>query len=316
MGFFSSLFGSSQPSDESKFVMLRDDGVRAMQMGELPYAEKCFRAALELQDDLQTQGYLAEALLRQQRHADALPLLQSLAASPEKSLEIELLMAQTEGRLGLYTEERATCETICQFHPEEPRALYLRAEADHGLGDDLQAIAHLTQCLTLRPDYRSARLLRARVLAAMRQWNEVLEDADLLLHEVPDDEECLLLRADALAATGQHDRAEADWQAVRAVNPFQTEAVFKLGSLYEATSRWDKALALYDETIELLPDLAEAYRRRGAVKHHLKDEAGAADDLKRALELAPEKAADYDGEYTNVANQMNDRYKRLNPYGF
>ena len=43
---------------------------------------------------------------------------------------------------------------------------------------------------------------------------------------------------------------------------------------------------------------------------------GAADDLKRSLELAPEKAAELDGEYTNVENQMNARYRSMNPYGF
>ena len=67
MGLFSSLFGSGQPSDECKFETLRDDGVRAMQMGELPYAEKCLVAARALRSDSRVTALLAEVYLRQRR---------------------------------------------------------------------------------------------------------------------------------------------------------------------------------------------------------------------------------------------------------
>ena len=83
-----------------------------------------------------------------------------------------------------------------------------------------------------------------------------------------------------------------------------------------AGSLFDKALALYDEAIDLDPTFAEAWRCRGGVRHHLHDEAGAADDLKHALELAPANEVVPDGEYSNVENAMNDRYRSLNPYGF
>ena len=36
----------------------------------------------------------------------------------------------------------------------------------------------------------------------------------------------------------------------------------------------------------------------------------------KALTLAPEKAAEIDGSYTNVENEMNARYRQMNPYGF
>lgn len=32
--------------------------------------------------------------------------------------------------------------------------------------------------------------------------------------------------------------------------------------------------------------------------------------------LTPDKGKSLDGEYTNIENEMNDRYKRMNPYGF
>ncbi len=316
MGLISTLFGGSKPSEESKFETLRDDGVRAMQMGELPYAEKCLMAALELKDDAKTLSFLAEVELRMRNHEKALPLLQKLSAQLDDELEVDLLLAQTYGVLKQYDEERATCSHILEKHADEPRALYLLAEADNGLGDQFMAIAHLTQSLNLRPDYQQALYLRADVLRQMGQWSEVLADANALVAANGENEQYLILRAEAYAALSQTEEAVADLQHTLELNPYSDEAVLKLGSLYEQTSLWDKALALYDEAIEMRPDFAAAYKARGGVKNHLKDTLGAADDLKRSLELAPEKASDLDGEYTNVENEMNDRYKRMNPYGF
>lgn len=178
------------------------------------------------------------------------------------------------------------------------------------------AIAHLTQCLALREDYVEAQYLRAEVLKGMGQWNEVLADAEALVKADGENEKFLLLRAEAYVALAKVDEAVADLKAVQSLNPFSDEAVLRLGSIYEQTSQWDKALALYDEAIELRPDFAAAYKARGGVKNHLKDAAGAAEDLKRSLELAPEKGKDLDGEYTNIENEINDRYKRMNPYQF
>ena len=57
------------------FEVLRDDGVRAMKMGEVPFAAKCFTAALEMKDDLTTLSYLAEAQIRMQNYEEARPSL-------------------------------------------------------------------------------------------------------------------------------------------------------------------------------------------------------------------------------------------------
>ena len=59
MGIFSSIFGGGNKSPENQYDILCDDGVRAMQMGEFQYAEKCLTAALELKHELRTVGLLA-----------------------------------------------------------------------------------------------------------------------------------------------------------------------------------------------------------------------------------------------------------------
>mgnify|MGYP002327815534 FL=1 len=317
MGILSSIFGGGKKSPENQYDILCDDGVRAMQMGEFKYAEKCLTAALELKHELRTVGFLAEVYLHTENYEKALPLLREMVQHAEgDNLEISLLLAQTLGKTQVYADERTTCQDILQKHEGEPRALYLLAEAEHGLHEDLMAIAHLTQCLAQEPQYQHALLLRAEVLKQMGQWTEVLADAEALVAIDAENESYHLLRAEAYAALGKTDEAVADLKAVQALNPFSQEAVLKLGSLYEQTAQWDKALAVYDEAIQMQPNFAAAYKARGGVKNHLKDVVGAAADLKRSLELEPELAKAVDGEYVNVENEMKERYKRMNPYGF
>lgn len=316
MGFLSSLFGNGEQTEAAKFETLRDDGVRAMQMGELPYAEKCFLAALDIERDTKTLSFLAETYLCMRNSEKACPLLSELHAKEPDNVEVALLLAQTQGELKLFADQRTTCEEILAAHADEARALFLDAEALHGLGDDIMAIARLTQSLVLEPEYHRALKLRAEILGHMGQWTSALDDIEALVAADADNEEYLLLRAEAHTALSNSDKAIADYQRVLENNPFSREAVLRLGKLYEETTRWDKALALYDEAIDLQPQFAEAYKARGGVRHHLKDEAGAADDLKRSLELAPEQAKALDGEYTNLENRMKDMYRQNNPYQF
>ena len=100
------------------------------------------------------------------------------------------------------------------------------------------------------------------------------------------------------------------------LNPFHREASLLLGTILAATERWSDALGMWNETIELQPDFAEAYRERGAVKYKLHNEKGAAEDLKKSLELQPDAASVIEGEFSNLENEMNARFKGMNPYGF
>lgn len=316
MGFFSSIFGHNEPSEDNKFETLRDDGVRAMQMGELPYAEKCLRAALSIRHDLKTVGFLAEVCLRKQDYQNALPLLEELKSKSDNTLDIEILLAQAQGQLKLFAEERDTTATILEKHSDEPRAIYLAAEAAHGLGEDNAAIDYLTGCLKIQPNYTQALLLRARIFLAIKEWDNALADAQALLQQHADNEEYLMLQAKSLIALERKEEAQANLEQVRLLNPFNDEAVLLLGTIYEQSALWNKALALYDEAIELSPNFAAAYKARSAVKQHLNDIQGAEADKIRADELSPDQSSQAEGEYTNVENEMNARYRNMNPYGF
>lgn len=321
MSFLSSLFGTKKPDPQEQFATLRDDGIRALQMGEAGYAEKCFRAAWALQHDRKVAGLLAEACLRQDKQTEALPILEELnAQAGGDALELSLVLARTQGQLKLYADERQTTEHILEQHADEPRALYLAGEAAHGLDEDEEALTHLSHCLSLRPDYHEARLLRGRIWLKQARWNEALKDAETLVATDEHNEAYLMLRAQAAEGMGHIAEAMTDYQRVYDLDPYNGDALLRLGRYHSDAGEWHKALSLYDEAIDLRPDFAAAYRARSAVRHHLHDETGAAEDQKRVLELTADKPEqekqEGDEDYTTVENQWDEKYRKMNPYGF
>ncbi len=320
MSFLKKLLGGGDSSGAERgqrdFETLRDDGVRALTMGELDYAARCLQAALDLKEDLTTAGYLAEVFLRRQEFDRAVPLLRQLAEKETDGIEVHLHLVEALGRCGAFEEMKQICDELLSAHAADPRVCYYAARAARGLHDDFAAIAFLTQAIVARPDFPGAQFLRATILADMGQFGEAQKDAELILAADGDNEDYLLLQVRILGALGRMEEAEQQALHLCQLNPFHREAVLLLGTLYEQPDRLDKALALYDETLDLLPDFAEVYKRRGGVKHRLHDDAGAAEDLKRSLELNPESSSELDGQYTNVENRMAQYYRNLNPYGF
>ena len=140
-------------------------------------------------------------------------------------------------------------------------SLLQQAQAAAAAGNDLMAVALLTQALAADSSDVEARRMRAAVLLRMQQWHEVLADTQLLTTASSPSATDFLLHADAQNALGNNA----------------------------------EALSAYDAAIRLSPTLAEAYLHRGSVKMRLHDNAGAADDLKQALTLKPELAKEADG---------------------
>ena len=72
MNFFQKLFGGKdEAKEETKvqneakdFDVLKYDGVRAMKTGEVDYAIRCFKHALEIQEDLEIHDYLSVSYQR------------------------------------------------------------------------------------------------------------------------------------------------------------------------------------------------------------------------------------------------------------
>lgn len=305
-----------KPSESNNYAILHDDGIRAMKMGEVRYAEKCFAQALALQDDLQMVKLLAEARIRLQDFEGAQPLLERVAEAEPENADVYFILAQTYGILGQYEKMEDVANQLFGSYPENPHVLYLYGEACHYLGENSPAITYLSKALELQPRYSAPRLLRAQIFLSEAEYNKALEDANVLTELDAENEDFLLLKADALAGNGQAEAAEAAYESLLALNPFCQEGVLHCADFYRSTAHYEKALQVCNEAIELEPGFALAYKLRSDIKKDMKDEAGAAEDLRKSLELQPTKSTSAEGEFTSVENKMAERYRDMNPYGF
>ena len=303
-------------SESSNYTILHDDGIRAMKMGEVRYAEKCFSQALALQDDLQMVKLLAEAKIRLQDFEGALPLIERIAEAEPGNADVYLILAQTYGILGQYEKMEDVANQLLGSYPENPHVLYLYGEACHYLGENSPAITYLNMTLEQQPRYIAPRLLRAQIFLSEAEYDKALEDINVLMELDAENEDVLLLRADALAGSGQAEAAEAAYESLIALNPFCQEGVLHCANFYRNIANYEKALQVCNEAIELEPGFALAYKLRSDIKKDMKDEAGAAEDLRKSLELQPEKSTSAEGEFTSVENKMAERYRDMNPYGF
>ena len=173
----------------------------------------------------------------------------------------------------------------------------------HKLIDDRQyvaAIALLTKILAENPKNEDALWMRAVTLVRMGQARDAVADVKALIELTPNQLSYILTLGDIYALDGQMEKAIEVYYSLLTQKPEAGNVVLRLGNLLQIEKRWEEAFTIYSNAIETIPDFAEAYMARGAVKHHLKDLAGAAEDLKKALTLKPELAEEIEGSMATI----------------
>ena len=306
MGIFSSLFRGNKKTDEEKnFDILKYDGIRAMRIGKLTYALKCFEEATALREDLETMNHQANTYIRVNRMDDARALLVRMTEiAPEQPLVFQSLASLCYMQED-YKAMNDACQKALALNDQDPGTYFLSAKAAVGMSNGFQAIAMLTKAIMLNEEFVEAYQLRAEVLWQMRQAKDASDDIEKLLSLNPDDENALLLKAEIMAVSGDEEGAVKLMNEVLALNPFCEKAYLLKGSYLLAKKDADGAIAVYNEALEINPNFAAAYHERGRAKLAKGDKQGSMEDMKRAIELAPEQGAAISGEYNNYEQQKN-----------
>ena len=308
MGIFSSLFGGNKTPEENKeknFDILKYDGIRAMRIGKLTYALKCFEEATAIKEDLETMQHQANTYVRMNRMDDARQLMVRMTElAPDQPLVFQSLASLCYMQED-YPAMNEACQKALALNDQDPSTYFLSAKAAVGLNNGIQAIAMLTKAIILNEEFVEAYQMRAEILWAMRQAKDANEDIEKLLSMNPEDENALLLKAEIMAVSGAEEQALEIIDQVLALNPFCEKAYLLKGSYFLVKQAFDKAIAVYDEAIEMNANFAQAYHERGRVKLAMGDKKGSMEDMKRAIELAPENGANISGEYNNYEQQKN-----------
>ena len=308
MGIFSSLFGGNKTPEENKeknFDILKYDGIRAMRIGKLAYALKCFEEATAIKEDLETMQHQANTYIRMNRMDDARQLMVRMTElAPDQPLVFQSLASLCYMQED-YPAMNEACQKALALNDQDPATYFLSAKAAVGLNNGIQAIAMLTKAIMLNEEFVEAYQMRAEILWTMRQAKDANEDIEKLLSMNPEDENALLLKAEIMAVSGAEEQALEIIDQVLALNPFCEKAYLLKGSYFLVKQAFDKAIAVYDEAIEMNANFAQAYHERGRVKLAMCDKKGSMEDMKRAIELAPENGANISGEYNNYEQQKN-----------
>ena len=291
MGFWKSFFGGEEqnPEEEKRdaeakqFDLMKYDGVKAMRIGQFEYAEKCFREALKVHEDLEIHDYLSQTLMHLNRLQESLEELLLISREQPDNSSVMIQAAHVAYMLEDYAQMHSLAEQAQALDPENATAYYQMAQADLGLGDLVNGIAQLTKAIVLNENHGDARLLRSKTLLMMGDLDGAEQDANWLLEHTEDEEDVLLTVARIAHAKGNDDDALNIYNKVVDVNPFQIEA----------------------------------YRERGQRKFDRGDKDGAQEDMQKVLELNPNETADVNGDYSaeGVEQQVKRAYSNMNPFG-
>lgn len=302
MGFFQSLFGGNstpQAEQEKKFDILKYDGIRAMRIGKLTYAIKCFEEATAMREDPETMRHQANTYIRVNRLDDARKLLERMTElTPDEDEAFRSLAALCYMQED-YTAMEAACRKAIELDERNAASYFLSAKAALGMRNDLQAIAMLTKAILQDDTFAEAYQLRAEVLWNLRQPKEAYADIERLLELNPEDESALVLKAEITAADRHKEEALQTLDSVLALNPFNEKAYLLKAAILSDNGQTDEAIAVLDEALETHPDFAKGYHERGRLKLQKGDKEGSIEDMKKAMELAPENGAGINGEYHN-----------------
>lgn len=313
MGFLKNLFSSpkegsiseEEKKKEKNFDILKFDGMRAMQIGQFAYAERCFKEALLLKDDFETMTHLANTYIRKNELAEAQELLKGMCDIEPTNLTTFLTLANVYYMQEDYNNMVETLHQAHQLDTQNATIQFLFAKANKGLNNNVEVITTLTRAIQIKEDFIEAHIMRAETLINMHCFKEADEDIAYCLHRDPNNEEVLLLKAESEYATGKFNEAEQSYIQVVEADPFNEKAYLKLNKLYLEQKELDKAISKMDEAIEINPNFAEAYKQRGEAKLLKGDKEGSVEDLKKALELNPESEKEVTGEY----HSFDDLYK-------
>jgi tetratricopeptide (TPR) repeat protein len=139
----------------------------------------------------------------------------------------------------------------------------------------------------------AAVLIRARNAAvAAWLWRKYAADSQLAGHQIRIDPWFGLA---GLEAKADPDATIADCTKAIELNPDDANAYIRRGGAKYAKGDFDGTIADCSKAIELKPDYLDAYMGRGAAKYSKGDLDGAIEDYNSAVELKPDEAAAYSG---------------------
>lgn len=191
-----------------------------------------------------------------------------------------------------------TSKLIDQSIDDESKSTLLRQRAlIHQLKGDSEATkADLNQSISLAKDSVASILLRARLSADVKNYDEARKDVDAILELDESNLDALLLRGDLAAATEDYDTAINDYRQVLARipngNPVREGILLKLSLVFWQSNKHSQAIRNLDQVLRSNPANWQALRLKGEICLSQGEHADAIEAYKAALSILPEEESD------------------------
>jgi tetratricopeptide (TPR) repeat protein len=169
---------------------------------------------------------------------------------------LEAAAALCDGKLAV--AERLLREFL-KAHPTDVAAIRMLAEIGARLGRTEDAEALLSRCLELAPEFVEARHNYGLVLHRQNKGLDALRELDRLLKSDPRNPGYRALKAAILGRIGEYGQSIDIYTQLLKEHPAQPSAWMSYGHALKTVGRAKDAIAAYRRSIQLMPDLGEAY---------------------------------------------------------
>jgi len=203
-----------------KLDALNQQGLQHKNNGQLDAAERCFRAALEIQPDYPSAlGNLAVVLRQAGRPGDALPLLERLVQRLPELAQAHYSLGNVYSDLARFDDAIAAFRKATELDPRSAESWVNLGNAFLGAGQRSEALQCFRQAVALQPDLFAAQYSLARVASIESLIVEGLTAAERALAINPDHAPAVSVYASLLKDIGLGDQAVAQYRRAIALNP-------------------------------------------------------------------------------------------------
>ncbi|MGQ9575287.1 MAG: tetratricopeptide repeat protein [Thermoguttaceae bacterium] len=253
-------------------------GEYALQRGQDDKAVALLRKSLELAPALaQARLRLGDALMKLNRHQEAVSVLEKEVQLRPNLPEAHYLLAKAHFQNRAYDRAKASYQAAARLAPEHPPIYYGLAQTCDQLGQKDEARKYLEKYNQME---------QAQRLQAQKEKRQ-RDDQAVLRQRLAED----YVRAGRIyARVGPGEEALACWQKAAALDPQNTESRERLVIVFEREGKLQEAMRILEELQTIQPDDAVHWINAGTLHARLKQFDKAESALRKAMELARERA--------------------------
>ncbi len=239
------LWAELAPENPDAHRML---GALLLTFGRAPEAEAQFDAYLRLSADLPNRGFqqVANQLAREQNRVAAMTVMENLLATREDDPHAWLAHAWLSMRQGKLDQALASVDRAEALKPGWRQAVVLRARVMGQQGHNQEAVDYLAAQLDGElSDDPDVRMTYARLLTEINQLEPALKEFNALAEAYPNNVEVRYAAGVLSLQLQKLESAKTHLKAVLMLRQRMLEANFYLGRIYELQGDKEQALAHY-----------------------------------------------------------------------